>query len=116
MDQQYFKKCQLCLQVWPEREDFIQDDDVLLIGYQSNFKALDRGLFLFNHSCDNTLSIKAVEFVDLYDGPVFEERKTGSENCPGYCLHQNDLRGCPAQCNCAYVREILQLLEKPDQV
>jgi hypothetical protein len=49
---------------------------------------------------------------DLYDGPVFEQRKTGTEQCPEYCLRKEELASCPAKCECAYVREIIQLVAK----
>jgi hypothetical protein len=41
---------------------------------------------------------------------MVEERKTGTEECPGYCLHQDELQPCPARCECAYVREIIQII------
>ncbi|WP_020677706.1 hypothetical protein [Geopsychrobacter electrodiphilus] len=110
-----FKVCLVCQTAWPTRDAFINDAEVGLIGYQANFVAPERGLFLFNHSCNGTLSIAVDAFADLYAGPVFTERKTGSDECPGYCLHQNNLRPCPATCECAYVREILQLLSRPEK-
>lgn len=107
-----FKRCHVCNSSWKTRDDFLADAGVVLIGYQSNFVAIEKGLFLFNHSCRGTLSIEIQVFADLYDGPIYQERKTGSESCAGYCLHRNVLKPCPAQCECAYVREILQLLKK----
>jgi len=68
------------------------------------------GFFLFNHSCGTTLARPVAEFQDLYDGPLFASRATGSEECPGYCLRQEDLRGCPAECECASVRAIIQII------
>ncbi len=41
----------------------------------------------------------------------FEERKTSGEDCPGYCLHETELRSCPAHCECAYIREIIQRIK-----
>jgi len=105
-----FKKCSVCGFAWPSREDFLSDSAVEIIGYQVNFDHLTLGLFLFNHSCNNTLAIQAGVFRNLYKGPIFEERATGSEQCPGYCLLQNELRPCPAQCECAYVRQIVQII------
>ena len=114
MSDSLFKECQVCNTRWQTRDQFIADADIVLVGYQANFVVLDKGLFLFNHSCHGTLSVQVQEFADLYDGPIFLERKTGSDSCAGYCLHRNDLQPCPAQCECAYVREILQLLKKPE--
>jgi len=116
MDPSVFKECQVCNVAWRERDDFLADPDVVLIGYQANFVVLEKGLFLFNHSCRGTMSVQVSEFSDLYSGPIFQTRKTGTDACAGYCLHRNVLKPCPAECECAYVREILQLLKKPQTV
>ncbi len=105
-----FKECAVCGFTWPTRLDFLTDTAVEIFGYQVNFDNLTLGLFLFNHNCRNTLSVPAGAFKDLYDGPVFETRATGTEECPGYCLRQSELNLCPAQCECAYVRQILQII------
>ena len=109
----FFKKCGNCNHGWLTRDDFLADPEVEVVGYQANFVALEKGLFLFNHSCQKTLCLEVQVFADLYDGPLFTDRKTGSADCAGYCLHRNLLRPCPAKCECAYVREILQLLRPP---
>ena len=106
-----FKKCFVCGFEWSSREDFLIDPAIEIIGYQVNFEELTLGLFLFNHSCRGTLSIPAGDFTDLYDGQVFSERATGSEECPGYCLVQNQLLPCQAQCECTYIREIIQFIK-----
>ena len=111
-----FKSCSACGEGWSTREDFLDDPGISLIGYQANFVALEKGLFLFNHSCQSTLSVEMRIFSDLYAGPVFEKRLTGSEGCAGYCLHRNNLRPCPAECECAYVRQVIALLSKPIQL
>ena len=105
-----FKICSICNNVWNTRDDFLGDPDIHIVGYQPHFEALVEGLFLFNHSCLGTLSISAGRFASLYDGPVFTERLTGSVDCPGYCLHKNELRPCAAKCECAFVREIIQVI------
>jgi hypothetical protein len=107
-----FKTCPKCGVVWKNRDDFIKDNNVSIIGYQVHFKNLKAGLFLFNHSCEGTLALKVSFFEDLYDGPIFQERATGSDNCPGHCLKTNNLDFCPAKCECAFVREIIQILKK----
>jgi hypothetical protein len=81
-----------------------------MIGYQPLFEKLTAGLFLFNHSCGTTLATPAEAFQDLYDGPIFTERLNGTEECGGHCLHEDDLGPCPAKCECAYVREIMQVI------
>ena len=98
----------MCGEEWTERDDFLSDPATQITGYAAHFKDLELGLFYFNHtSCKTTMALQASLFTDLYDGPVFEERKTGSDVCPGYCLKQAETRPCPAECECAYVREVL---------
>lgn len=106
-----FKKCTYCSRRWQSREEFLADPATELIGYQINFENLQLGLFLFNHAvCKTTLAIAASQFRDLYGGPVLHDRLTGTEQCPGYCLHQDALEACPAQCECAYVRQVMQVI------
>lgn len=81
-----------------------------MIGYQVHFDELVAGLFLFDHICGTSFAIQAGSFQDLYDGPMFIEKLNGTEECEGYCVHKNDLRPCPAKCECAYVREIMQVI------
>ena len=102
----------MCGSVWADRKDFLQDPEVELIGYQVNYKELAAGILLFNHSCHTTLAIYAEEFAGLYDGPVFSERATGSSECPGYCQNEEELRPCPAKCECAFVREIIHIIRR----
>lgn len=106
-----FKTCPMCGFEWPTREAFLEDPALVLIGYQVNFERLKLGSFVFNHACKTTLTIHANAFWDLYQGTVFMERATGSDQCPEYCLHEDVLDPCPAQCECAYVREILQVIQ-----
>jgi hypothetical protein len=108
-----FKTCPFCSQVWKSCETFLQDRDIELVGYQVDFVKLALGLFLFNHNtCRTTLAIQARQLKDLYIGPVFKERKTGREECPGYCLRRAVLEPCPAECECAWVRGLLQIIRK----
>jgi hypothetical protein len=106
----YFKECPKCGFNWKLRDDFLDDRNVKIIGYQTNFIELSAGLFFFNHSCKGTFTIRANEFSDLYHGPFFEIRSTGNEECPDYCLYKEELRRCPVKCECAYVREIIQII------
>ncbi len=112
-DTEEFKRCTCCGQVWPAREDFLSDDNILLNGYQANFKDPARGLFLFVHlkkECGTSVAIRSENFRDLYDGPVYLGSLRGSEECPGYCLGQFDLNRCDARCRNAYVRELLHII------
>ena len=105
-----FKRCTSCSTAWRTREAFLSDPDVELVGYQAQFEDLKAGLLLFNHVCQTTLAIEAVCFRDLYSGPVFLEHAANRDGCPRYCQHEGDLRPCPVHCECAYVREILQIV------
>ena len=99
--------CDRCGKEWFSRDAFLADEEIVLIGYQANFLVLEKGLFLFNHSCHNTLPVSVQSFADMYDGPIFGERLLETEACSGFCLHRNVLSPCPNQCECAYVRQIL---------
>jgi hypothetical protein len=108
---EHFKQCPSCRQLWLTREAFLGDGEIELVGYQANFGKLVLGLLLFNHgTCQSTLAVPAERFTDLHDGPVFEERRTGRDDCPGYCLRRNELEICAAKCECAWVRRVLQII------
>jgi hypothetical protein len=108
-----FKVCTLCGETWKSREAFLADPCVRVIGYQAHFQDLEAGLFLFNHdACRTTLAIDVSRFTDLRRGPTFTARKTETEDCPGYCLHKGELRPCPAECECAHVRDVLDTVAR----
>ncbi len=110
-----FYKCPTCSHVWSGREDFVADHEVSIEGYQADLDDLDNGLFYFTHSgcgCGGVIVLKAELFTDLYSGRRHPEPKTGSDECPGFCLRQECLDPCGAHCSCGYVREIIQMLKK----
>lgn len=107
-----FMVCSNCGFSWKKREDFLNDKGVNIIGYQVHFEDLKAGFFLFNHSCGTTFTLDIQFFMDLYNGPIFKDKATGSDQCPGHCLHKSNLDPCPAKCECAFVREIIQVLKK----
>lgn len=93
--------------------DFLGDPDIRIVGYQVDFEELHEGLLLFNHmTCRTTMGLTAGAFGALRDGPIFVERRTGKEDCPGHCLRERDLDPCPAKCECAYVRDILDRIRR----
>ena len=109
-----FKQCSSCKKSWQERKWFLSDPCIEIIGYMADFSKLELGIMLFNHTgnnCNTTIGIEAKEFRDLYNGEIFRQRNTGLEGCPGYCLNRNELRPCPAKCECAYIREIIQVIK-----
>ena len=109
--QQMFKQCPACRTTWDDYTDFLADPCLQLIGYQVLFENLSNGLFLFNHSCGTTLSINVEALQHLYDGPVYGQRETGKEKCPGLCFIKNETGPCAAQCDCASVRSIMQTIK-----
>ncbi len=110
-----FKVCSNCTARWLCRNDFLTDANVTLTGYLANFNNPENGHFEFEHQCGAKILLNVSDLSDLYGGPILEGCKTGSEECPGLCLHRNDLSPCPVACECAYVREILQLFACPDE-
>lgn len=106
-----FKLCPKCGNEWKSQDALLDDAEVELIGYQAHFEELTAGLLMFNHSCGTTFSVQVEEFSNLKTGPIFTERATGTESCPGHCNHKNNLEPCPAQCECAYVRDMLQVIK-----
>ena len=106
-----FVECTCCHQVWVDRDEFLGDPEVEVAGYQVDFRELRAGFFLFTHLASGCLSSFAVSvnrFLDFHDGPVFTDRLTGTDACEEHCLHRSDLRSCRQQCECAYVRDVLQ--------
>lgn len=111
-----FKECTSCHHVWEDRDDFLSDPAVVLVGYQVNFERLKEGLFLFNHelkTCGTSMAIAAGEFTDMHDGPIFSDIPHDTvENCPGYCEERSYLDPCNEKCECAYVRDVLDKVNK----
>ena len=107
-----FKTCPNCNKGWETRSDFIYDPEIEIIGYQVHFKNLDKGFFLFNHSCKGTMSIQVDAFSEMYNGPIFKNRLTGTDQCSEYCLHESNLKPCPEECECSYVREVIQIIKE----
>lgn len=110
-----FKKCPMCFFEWKTRDEFLDDKKLNINGYLADFDKLEWGLFLFTHhktNCFSTLAIRAEDFLSLYSGPRYKERRTGKEDCPGYCLDKNQLDRCDALCECAFNREVIQIIKK----
>ena len=107
-----YKKC-TCGFIWASREVFLGDPNIKLVGYQVDFEDLKAGYFMFNHlagSCKTTLSVSAGDFFDLHDGPVFTVRSADKPECGKHCFHHGDLKQCPVQCECAFVRNVLDVV------
>ena len=114
MGDQIFKKCNGCSEVWITQEQFISDKQLGLNGYKANFEKLESGLYFFTHrkpGCYSTMALEVNNFLNLYTGPIYLERKTGSEECPKYCLDKYQLDRCDVSCECAFIREIIQIIK-----
>jgi hypothetical protein len=107
------KRCTCCGHVWHTRDAFLGDPQLEVVGYQVDFVDLLLGLLLFNHlTCGSTIAVPAGLFKNLYDGPIYSERATGTADCPKYCRYVSELEACRAKCECAYIREILQIVRQ----
>lgn len=110
-----FKICTLCEYTWETRNEFLQDDTVILAGYQVNFERPEDGVLIFNHKipeCGTSLGLSPSLFKDMYEGPKYRERLHGTERCPGFCLHEELLGPCPEKCACAWVRGIVEIVAR----
>ena len=113
-EREIFKKCPMCTFEWKTRDEFLDDHSLELNGYQADFDKLELSLFLFTHmkkNCFSTMAIWAKEFQNLYSGTKYKERRTGKEDCPGYCLDKEQLNRCDALCSGAFNREIMQIIK-----
>lgn len=110
-----FKVCTMCSTAWETRDQFIKDDSLQINGYQVDFETIDWSLFFFTHEvpgCNGTMAIEATAFLDLYTGERYTERRALLDGCPRYCLDQEQLARCEAQCECAFNREVINLINQ----
>ena len=113
-EEKYFKICSMCSTKWVTRDDFINDPLLHINGYQAHFERLGRSLFYFTHEkegCFSTIAIKADEFISLYSGKKYKERRTGTEDCPKFCFEKEQLNRCDAFCECAFNREVIEIIK-----
>jgi len=109
----------MCSTEWKTRDKFIDDQSLEIIGYQADFENLEMGLFYFTHQkevCFSTMAIKVKVFLSLYSGGKYTERRTGKKECPGYCLDEKQLNRCDALCECAFNREVIQIINDRQQI
>lgn len=110
-----FKICPMCATEWLGRDEFIDDQSLEINGYGVDFKKLERSLFYFTHKkdgCFSTMALEAKDFLSLYSGKKYTERRTGEEDSPGYCLEKEQLNRCDALCECAFNRGIIQTIKE----
>jgi len=106
----FFKKCKVCNHEWQDRDSFILDPAIKLIGYQANPDNLNRGMYLFTHECGTSLAVHVEEFLDLYQGTKYNLSKSGNNECPGYCRIENALTDCGLECSCVHFRKIMTII------
>lgn len=113
-----FKTCPGCCATWPTRDDFLADGNLELNGYKADFKELSYGLYFFTHKandCFSTMALEVQDFQDLFTGTIYQERRTGEGECPRYCMKENQLQRCAVRCECAFAREIIQIIRLRQQ-
>jgi hypothetical protein len=113
-DEEVFKKCPMCVKVWKSRDEFLDDCYLRLEGYSADFEIREKGLFYFTHrvpGCFSTMALEAWDFLDLYSGEKYPTSKMGTDECSGFCLERKNLDHCPAHCELAFVREIIQIIK-----
>lgn len=103
----------MCAQTWIKRESFLSDHTLMINGYQADFTNLGKGYFFFTHNaegCNSTMALEVERFLDLNKGKPYLQRKTDMEGCPRYCLKENALDRCEEECECAFVREVIEII------
>lgn len=108
-----FKVCPTCLKQWLTLDEFLSDPAVEFAGYQVNFEDLKGGLFYFSHTlsvCGTTLAVPVREFTGLSPRPVLSSQGKQPDGCPGLCVRQGSLDPCPVECECFWVREVIEII------
>ncbi len=110
-----FKICPTCSEKWDMIEALLADPLIELIGYQVNMAVLEEGLFYFLHhreKCGTTMAIPVAAFKGLSDRPFLAPRAAERpEGCTGLCLRKGEMGACPQNCECNWVREIMQTIQ-----
>ena len=115
MEDRRFKQCSMCGKNWETLDAFLSDPHVQLIGYQINLIELEEGLFYFLHkaqNCGTTLAFPLKEFSALSHRSFLSQRGSRPENCGQHCLRKEDLSPCPIECECVWVREVMQTIRE----
>ncbi len=111
-----FKTCPNCGVVWETINDFLADPELNQGGYQVNFIDLKGGLFYFTHAvegCGTTLAVPVGQFTTLSTRPLLANRRTKKpEGCSDLCVRRGDISPCPLECECVWVREVMQVIKE----
>jgi len=108
-----FKICNKCKTEWNSRDDFLNDPDIAMIGLMANNDDYKKGAYLFTHrlsddSCNTSIGLHVINFLDMYNGEMYDTLKIGMDECSGHCVTINELGNCSAHCSNAIAREIMQ--------
>ena len=101
-----FKKCSACDKTWKTREEFLQDAEIDLVGYQSTFTMSKPGLFLFNHVCESTIAIFADVFEDMSDEEIYQSCDAHLDNHPEHCCKSATGESELNSCVCKFAHEM----------
>lgn len=115
MKNEPFKICTNCSDSWDTLEQFLDAADLELVGYQVAFEDLEGGLFYFTHTketCLSTLAIPVKKFIKLSPRAFLEKHGDEAPGCAHHCVREGDLEPCPLECECSWVREIIQLIKE----
>lgn len=107
--------CTMCNTSWSDLESLVTDTNLEVVGYQARFDCPHEGLVLITHNverCRTTIGISVANLRPLYFGPEYNERRTGSAECPGLCLLEGRLEECEAPCDMAWVRRVIQFMRR----
>jgi len=99
-----FKSCSGCNKCWNSVEEVLDDENMILCGYQPFPNAPDKSFLLFNHDiegCGTTISFPILPFKEYFGiKDEFESFVMGGEpDCEGRCLNAYDLGLCGSK-NC----------------
>jgi hypothetical protein len=107
-----FKDCTKCKHAWTTRDEFLHDDEIVLIGFLANNDEFEKGAYLFNHvpagnTCNTSFGLYVSSFLDMYEGKIYDDLKMGTEDCSGHCAKIDVISNCHAHCRNAVAREIM---------
>ena len=94
-------------------EAFLSDPKLEFAGYQVNFADLEGGLFYFSHldeHCGTTLAVYVKEFSNLSLRSFLNKQGKQPDGCPNLCVRRGSLSPCPMECECLWVREVMQII------
>ena len=116
MEKTPFKTCPNCGVVWQTLNDFLVDPALEQGGYQINFLDLRGGLFYFTHAvedCGTTMAVPVGQFTSLSKRNFLANRRIEEhEGCSSLCVRRGDLSPCPVECECVWVREVMQVIKE----